>query len=147
MARRAPPCRGASRAWPRNSGGHAQPASREGQPPTKRGSPLPPPWRSAATVDRQTGLLREIEPWPHADPDQDEFGVEQGAVVEPDPAGLYRGKRRAETMTMCLLWRAREIAKRRSEHPLHPPRLGRDDMDLDFAVRSALPMPRSPSAR
>ncbi len=35
---------------------------------------------------------------------------------------------------MCLVQRAHEISQRRPEHPLHRPRLGRDDMNLDLAM-------------
>src|SRR6516225_7930944 len=48
-----------------------------------------------AAIDREPGVAREIDTRPHADPDNDEFGIERGAVVEPDPASLDRGERAA----------------------------------------------------
>src|SRR6516162_6477229 len=89
-----------------------------------------------AAIDRQPSVAREIDARPYADPDHDELGIERGAVVEPDPVGLDRGERAAEMKddTMRLVQGAHEIAERRSEHPLHRPRLGCNDMDLNLAV-------------
>src|SRR5207248_895153 len=40
------------------------------------------------TICRQSGLLRELDPRSHPDPDHDKVGGDHSAVVEPDPLGF-----------------------------------------------------------
>src|SRR6185437_8977282 len=65
-----------------------------------------------------------------------QIGIESRAVIELHPGRLYPGERAAEMehLPMLFLQRAHEIAERRTQHALHRPRLGRDDMNLAAAL-------------
>src|SRR5215471_18571232 len=69
-------------------------------------------------------------------PNHNQRGVEQRAIIEPNPIGLDRGERTPEVKhnAMRLVQRPHEIPERRAEYALHRPSLGRDDMDLDLAM-------------
>src|SRR5215467_14836376 len=87
-------------------------------------------------IYRQSGLLREVDPRPHADPDHDKVGVDGSAVIEPHPLGFDGGHRVAEMEhdAMALVQLPYEVAELRAEYALHRPRLGRDDVNLDLAM-------------
>jgi len=87
-------------------------------------------------IDRQSGLLGEVDARPHADSDHDEVGVDRNAVVEPNPSGFDGAHRVAEMEhdAMTLVQLPYEIAELRPQYALHRPRFGCHDMDLDLAM-------------
>ena len=87
-------------------------------------------------IDRQSGLLGEVDARPHADSDYDEIGVDRNAVVEPNPSGFDGAHRVAEMEhdAMTLVQLPYEIAELRPQYALHRPRFGCHDMDLDLAM-------------
>ncbi|OLE78431.1 MAG: hypothetical protein AUF76_19130 [Acidobacteria bacterium 13_1_20CM_2_65_9] len=83
-------------------------------------------------VDRQAGLLRELEARPDADTDHDEIGLEPRSVVEHDGIAFDPLRRVAEMEhdAVFLMECADEAAKVLAEHAPEWNLLGRHDVHV-----------------
>src|SRR6185437_1136192 len=84
-------------------------------------------------IDREPGLFRQRECWPHADPDDDEVGLKAFSAFQHHALLVYRGRCRGEVEchAMILMELAQEIADLRPQHFFHQDRLGPNYVNFD----------------
>jgi hypothetical protein len=88
-----------------------------------------------AAIEGQAGSLGELEPRPHTDAHDDEIRLELVPARKPDVPAVDRARRLAKMEDDAVLFVqvAHEVAQLRSQHLLHGPFAGRNDVHFDVA--------------